>query len=664
MFFALIASNIYAYEIDIKADMLEYDQNRGRITAEGNVVMVWEGREVKADFAEFLIEEKILNANGNVNVTEAGNSFFANEITYSYDEESGEIKESMLYSSTIFIRAKTMQRQNGDTYKIKNVKFSNCDLNDPHTCFRASRGKIVLNKRITIYNAVLYVGKLPVFYLPIITKSLKGGDGANLGFDYSIEPGYTNDGGFSVKNTLYYRFNQSMLLKGMADYYGTRGWGYGGEFSYYAQNTKASIYAYSINDNSAGMQRWTIRPYYWQKINDEWTIQSQAELISDNSFNNYYNQNDWTRNVQTLTSYAALTRQGKGTNLMFVAQRFDRLNQYTGDFETETMSLPKVQFTYYPKKIFWGLTHNFSITYDNYYREYTTNNLFYKNTVNAIYNVTKDFRFGRKFTLKPTIGIIEDYYDKDNYGDMKHTIQTKYTGSLNSRLRVTDWMDWNINYAINLRSIPNSLTVDGQGNDYGISSHYITYTNYMYIGARTTVRNSLTYNLMRYQNDSSRKLWYPLVTEITYTPKYYITLYLRQTQELEPFEFKSLQLDLSIGNIEKAYFNMGAFYQNSPGVDNQITNTFGVGFWLTPKWRIDYNIRTVAKTDLSYSRMNEHEFKLYRDLHCYNLGVTWKIRETYHDVFFKFDAKVNMPFDRQKLEKEYREEDELFYPWR
>ncbi len=661
---------VFAYQIDIAADNLEYDQNCGKISAKGNVVFVWEDRTVSADYVEFIIEEKVMRAYGNVKVDEGGNAVFANSVEYYYDEEKGEINETLGYSAMVFMRSRKMDRIDKNAYSINNITLSTCDLDHPHTYFKAKKGKIVLGERITIYNPILYVGKVPVFYLPIVTKSLKGGSGFSTGLSFTVEPGYTSEGGFSLKTTAAYGFSESMNLKAMLDYFGSRGIGYGGEFNYFTPTARGSIYAYNINDNSTGTERWTVRPYYWQRINNEWTIQSQAEFISDTSFNNYYNQDDWERTLNTLHSYFSLTRQDKNGNLMMLAERYDTYSE--DGYEPTMIALPQINYSYYPKKIFFGMTHNFDLTYRNEYREYdpynNPGNFFYKNTAGLTYNLSKDFRFGRRFTLKPSVGFIENWYDKDNTGITNHNFVTRYLASLNSRLRVNRWMDWNVNYAIRARSAENSLDVDSQNNDYGIETNLLSFTNYMYIGSRTTVRNFVSYSFRDFRySDPSR--WSPFITELTYTPKYYITAYVRQSQLLEPFKFQSMQMDVKIGELEKAYINFGAFYQNYEDASliyrsHEVDNTFGFGVWLNPKWRLDYNIRTTATLDFKYIRLNDHEFRLYRDLHCYNLGLTWRIRGIYHEVFFKFDLKTNMPFSRQKADEQYREEEDIFYPWR
>ena len=90
------------------------------------------------------------------------------------------------------------------------------------------------------------------------------------------------------------------------------------------------------------------------------------------------------------------------------------------------------------------------------------------------------------------MALIEEYNDKDNNENIINSFDTKYQGTLNSRLRANRWMDWNINYSIKARAAKNSLLIDNSAQDYGIETNYLSFTNYMYVGDRTTVRNFLS----------------------------------------------------------------------------------------------------------------------------------------------------------------------------
>ncbi len=49
----LSALNAFAYEINIFADNLEYDEHSSQLLAKGNVIFEWKGKKVFADYVEF-----------------------------------------------------------------------------------------------------------------------------------------------------------------------------------------------------------------------------------------------------------------------------------------------------------------------------------------------------------------------------------------------------------------------------------------------------------------------------------------------------------------------------------------------------------------------------------------------------------------------------------
>ncbi|MCL2389176.1 MAG: hypothetical protein FWC85_02195, partial [Elusimicrobia bacterium] len=214
------------------------------------------------------------------------------------------------------------------------------------------------------------------------------------------------------------------------------------------------------------------------------------------------------------------------------------------------------------------------------------------------------------------------------------------------------WMDWNVNYLVRFRTARNSFALADTG---GTETSRILFDNYMsfFNLANMSVRNFVAYDF----TNSSRP-WQPLVTEVMAVPSSRFSLYLRYVQSLNPNKFSSFQMDSRIGNLERAYLNLGVFYQDFlPGEINFVT---GVGMWLTPKWRVDYLVRFRQSLSTSFMSTNDQEVRIYRDLHCFNLGVAARFRGGYGDVFFRFNMKTNMPlFARQDDIV-----DHWFYPWR
>jgi LPS-assembly protein len=399
-------------------------------------------------------------------------------------------------------------------------------------------------------------------------------------------------------------------------------------------------------------------------------LRSSAESISDNNFNNFYNQSNWDRTTNYLKSYASLTRQGKKASTEVNFEHTSKYNETTSKYEIESINLPKVSWTYYQRELGWGIMHKPSFEYSNTYKKYdSTTHAFYKSTAMVSYNLTKSFRMVRRFILTPELDVCQNWYDRSDKNELKNAFFTRYGGTFNTRFIATSWMDWNARYTVRARTKTNSLDIDTDLQNYGIEANNIKLSNYI-IGDRAMVSNSITYNLMRDGKNIPKK-WGPLISDLTWTPKDYITVYAKETQQLEPsFKFSSLKVDIRTGELTTSYFNFGLFYQHYDNPkevyrNNRVDNIIGFGLWLNPKWRFDYNIRSTIAINVTYSRLNEHELKIYRDCHCYNLGIIYRRRPNDWDCGIKFDMKTNMPFTKNSNSLGYDDNPtEIFYPWR
>jgi LPS-assembly protein len=679
----LLAPFVFASnEVGISADELEYDELGERVVAQGHVVLDWQYKKVFADYVEFLINKKSMTASGNVTIEENGDIMHSESIVYNYDDETGEIKETFASSSNLlFIRSKSMDRLGKDTFKLKHVTVSTCDLDEPHSYFKSNRGKLVLNKRITIYNAIFYIGKIPVFYLPFITKSLKGGGGFGSRLKLMVEPGYENLEGFTLKTTGYCALSENSVAKVKYDHLERRGTGYGGEFNYVTTGGILNIDAYTTKDLIDKRKRWTFRPNYFQRLSNTWTLRSRADLISDNNFNNVYNKSNWDRTTNNLNSYAVLTRQGLKTNLELNFEFNSNWDVTSSKYETTSINLPKLTWGYSKRELVWGIMHGSSFEYSNIYNGYKNpdekeSRKFYKSTAKIGYNLSKGFRVGRRFTLTHGLNVSENWYDRNNKNEWKNSCFTLYGGTFNIRFRLTSSIHLNSRYRIETRTKRYSVGIDTDDQDYGIHTNDINLSDDISIGDRITIRNSITCDFKHYKNKkmTPKDQWKPLYTELTWTPKYSTTIFVKEQQRLDTFKFNSLAVDVSVGDHStkiKPYFSFGIFHQHFYNIkeayrNNRIDNNIGFGVWLNPKWRLDYTMRSTVAMNVLYSRLNDYELKLYRDCHCYNLGIIFRKRPAdYWNFDLKFTMKTNMPFSKHSNNLGYNDNpSEIFYPYR
>jgi LPS-assembly protein len=661
----LIALNGFAYEINIFADNLEYDEHSSQLLAKGNVIFEWEGKKVFADYVEF--DKKTIKANSNVKIEESENIIYADNVTYNYDEKNGCIEETFghHHSSNVFIHTKSMEMQNKDAYKINGIKLSKCDLDNPHFHIRAKHGKLILNKRITIYNAVFYIGRIPVFYFPIFTKSLKSDKSFGSDLNFEIKPQFSSDKTMCLNMVVSSALSESLKGKVSADFFKNSGNSYEIKIDYTAQEAIGSISANETNN----FENWVLMANYLCMVNNIWSVRSRAWVADKDIANYFYEENKWDIWDSFFSdfypyshSYATVTRHGCDTSLNMTIKHktYSRLDEYKVSY----ILLPYIELTSYSRNIFMGIIHKFYFRYQNVYRQYqnkqSDDNSFYKGVGASYlnYKLMRTFKFWNPLTLVPALKLelapsSTDDFRETGFGGFF----TRYSGSLNIRFRVNDWMDWNTNYSLKAITKKNSLYVETSRNDYGIGKNSVSFNNDMHFGKQTTVQNSFSYDLRQYRsndiNDIKNSRWSPFITEVAYILNNCTTIFAKQVQVLNPFRFGSLNLYLTIGQWDKTYLNFDVFYQryNKFGLykNREINNTLGFGVCLTPKWRVDYNIKTTISFDsLSQNKIAGQELKISRDLHCYTLGIVWKKDIKNGGVFFNFSPKTKKPIKEGK----------------
>ena len=101
----------------------------------------------------------------------------------------------------------------------------------------------------------------------------------------------------------------------------------------------------------------------------------------------------------------------------------------------------------------------------------------------------------------------ETWQDRSTAGDFSDLFVTRYYTNDNLRYRLKKWIDWDFGVIlIQIRAEQNQFGQDVKALDYGIESNQLAYTNSMYLG-RTTIRNSISYNLANARNDTTTYDW-------------------------------------------------------------------------------------------------------------------------------------------------------------
>lgn len=174
----------------ISANYSEYKKNENtsedEIHLSGNVKLSVEKEksktEIKADDVTFNRSTQMLYAKGNVRILKSGTSGDEQEISAStvllntgtlegvFDNgrifNAGNGALSLPSGSTMIVASEIFGRDSSGSVAFKNAALTFCDDEDPHWKVKASRIWLLPGGEFAFLNAVVYVGKIPVLYLP------------------------------------------------------------------------------------------------------------------------------------------------------------------------------------------------------------------------------------------------------------------------------------------------------------------------------------------------------------------------------------------------------------------------------------------------------------------------------------------------------------------
>ena len=138
---------------DILADKVVYDRKTEMLYAEGNVEIIMKGDGSGGDKA--LAESVLLNTSTLEGVFDGGRIIQTQSDTVNLPS-----------GSTLIVFSEIFGKGNDSVITFKNSSLTFCDEEDPHWRIDATRTWLLPGGEFAFFNALLYVGVVPVMYFP------------------------------------------------------------------------------------------------------------------------------------------------------------------------------------------------------------------------------------------------------------------------------------------------------------------------------------------------------------------------------------------------------------------------------------------------------------------------------------------------------------------
>lgn len=162
----------------LEAPEINYDTEKGIVTATGGVEISTGGRIMRADTVSYNQRTRVVTANGNVSIIEPdGDVAFADSVELSDDLREGVIRElAIRLGEDAKLAAAEGRRTAGNVTELRNAVFSPCKVckEDPDPLWQIRAGRIVHDKAaqtISYEDATFEILGTPIMTVPYFTHA-------------------------------------------------------------------------------------------------------------------------------------------------------------------------------------------------------------------------------------------------------------------------------------------------------------------------------------------------------------------------------------------------------------------------------------------------------------------------------------------------------------
>ncbi len=624
--------------VDYAADTVEFDGPKSSLHLSGNVTVKESTMTIKGD--DFWIDTSSRTGHSDrpFILDNGASAVYGESGEFDFAKHTGRLFRSSTGVGNWRIHAKEAQLYEDRRVRYRNADFTSCEKVPPHYHFHASSVRIKPKKSMLAYNAVYYLGKVPVFYTPIFYHSLE----SNERLRWRFQPGYDSRSGYYMKGSLTTQHTPTTYSKLFDDYYSRRGFGFGGELDHNAGlDSRGAIMGYRIHEDGTVLNRWGLFGGGYQVLPSSFSIQSRIQFQSDASFTNDYVRSDTFRLTPTLTNSAALTRTFTRGTVRLIYSRTDVQDPLDErKFVKSTEDTPRLEAQGNPFRL-WNLPwlNTLSGSADNNFdraRDYQ------QKTLNGSWNGTRSFMLARGISLTPSATYNETYYNRFDLTNYFSSVTNRNEGSTIGRWIVANNLrfmtpigDLDATHSYSQRLKPNGITEDTSNADKGVEQNAVTLTDVFIPAPRMWARISSGYDFRTYRNQTLtvHERIAPITTDISWQSSKTLIASLHNNYKPGPGkgENRSIIGDIAWGDEKGVSVRTGFGYNlANPATTYQSLDVTFAPSESTPTWRIAAGIRTLVVAP--HGPMSAQRMRLFEK------EITWS--QTWHDFHTKILLRI------------------------
>ncbi|HOW35766.1 MAG TPA: LPS assembly protein LptD [Candidatus Omnitrophota bacterium] len=648
--------------VELNGDQMEFVRESNTVIAKGHVVITRGKTKLTCDRVEFSRDSKTAIAEGNVILSSPQGRIAGEALTFDFGKMQGSFAGAKINFSPYYGAGKSVAKIADNHIQMKEGYMTTCDLDKPHFKMHTKKIDIYPKDKVVANNVKMFVGKVPVIYIPKYTQRL---DDKRPRVIYT--PGYDKEWGAFLLTQWRYYLTENVKGTIHLDYRDRKGFAPGLDLKYETPKMGEGIvrlyYMNELNvqrkyfwEDKEGKTRYAER--YKGEWRHKWAVDQTTDVtwqyykLSDASFLKDYYKREYEKDSNPPT-YFLLTKTIPSGTLSF------RTDARVNHFVTATERLPQIRYDMTNQKIgdtgFYFRSANEFVNLANKYPSPTE-------VRQETKRLDSDSRLSYPLKISfiemtPFVGGRQTYYSKTNDRSRYHILRGIFTTGADLSTKFFKIYDtkgdiWGIEVN-RLRHIitpsvayqyTHTPTVPATSLDYFDSVDTLTRSHTILFSLENklqTKRKDATVDLLRAVVDTTLRLkedagkggFDHYRSDIQFKPADWLTFNSDSDYDVHEEKLSSANFEIYLNDGDKWSLAFGKRY--TIDVDDQITTEFN--YKINPKWKF----KSYGRFDINHGLLKEQEFMVTRDLHCWEMDIAYnETRGAGSEIWLVFRLKA------------------------
>jgi len=158
--------------VTVRADHVEYLETHKKMVAFGGVQATYRDIQLTCEEAVFYLETQDAYLKGRVRLVQLNGILKGEEILYNFRTRKGTVLMADSEAGPFISHGERAQQYASGAFRHREGYITTCDFEQPHTRLQAKEVQVYLDDKVVLRHAVMYVGNIPVLYLPSYTHPL------------------------------------------------------------------------------------------------------------------------------------------------------------------------------------------------------------------------------------------------------------------------------------------------------------------------------------------------------------------------------------------------------------------------------------------------------------------------------------------------------------